>query len=82
MWSYSHDIVKPSTYPPAIRTAAGNAEERAAQIQRIKERLSRLGGNAHQVAAELVVLAREINTLTASEDAPNPGAFRSRKQDN
>jgi hypothetical protein len=90
--SYTHDIVKPEFHPPAIRTVAGNTEERAAQterikeraaqIERIKERLDRLGGSAHQVAAELVVLAREIKTLTASEDAPNAGAFRSRKQDN
>ena len=73
--------MKPQPSPPAIRTAAGNLEERAAQIQRIKERLDRLGGSPHQVAAELVVLAREITTLTASEVAPNRGAFRSRKQD-
>jgi ribosomal protein S12 len=58
------------------RTLSGNNEERAAQIERIKERLDRLGGNPHQVAAELGVLAREIKTLRKT---PNSAA---RKQDN
>jgi hypothetical protein len=74
--------MKPQPHPPALRSAAGNAEERAAQIQRIKERLDRLEGNAHYVAAEIVVLAREIKTLTASEGAPNPSAFPSHKLNN
>jgi hypothetical protein len=53
------------------RTLSGNSEERAAQIERIKERLDRLGGNPHQVAAELGALAREIKTLRKT---PNPAA--------
>ena len=65
-----------------MRTALANAEERAAQIQRIQERLDRLGGDAHYVAAELVVLAREIRTLTASEDPSQPCGFQTPKQDN
>lgn len=81
MRSYTPEIMKPQPHPPALRSAAGNAEERAAQIQRIKERLDRLEGNAHYVAAEIVV-AREIKTLTASEGAPNPSAFPSHKRNN
>lgn len=66
--------------PPVVRTAR-NRGERAAQIQRIKERLDGLGGSAHHVAAELVVLAEEIKRIIACEDAPNPCAFPSRKRD-
>jgi hypothetical protein len=77
---YTHKIVQP--HRPAVRTAAGNAEERSAQIQRIKERLDRLGGTAYRLAADLEVLGREIRTLTASEDAPNYAVFPSRKQHN
>ena len=79
MGLYTHHIVKPQPHPPVVRTAAGNTEERVTQIQRIKERLDRLGGNAQHVATELVVLAREIRTLTAPEDLPDP-ALRERKQ--
>lgn len=64
--------MNPQLHPPALRTAAGNAEERATQIQHIKERLDRLVGNAHHIAAELVVITQEIEPLTASKDALNP----------
>lgn len=73
--------MKDQPYPHVARTLSGNSEARFAQIERIKERLDRLGGNAHQVAAELAVLAREIRTLHNSKAAPN-AALPSRKQDN
>jgi hypothetical protein len=70
MWSYASDTVKSEPRPPVVRSFTGNCEERAAQIARITERLDRIGGNAHQVAAELAVLAREIKTLHDAEGAP------------
>ena len=72
--------MKPQSNRPVVRTAAGNIEERAAQIQCIKERLERLGGNANQVAAELVALARKIKALTGYKD--QSVAAPTRKQDN
>ncbi len=62
--------MKSEPHPPVVRSFTGNCEERAAQIKRITERLNRLGGDAHQVAAELAVLAREIRTLHDAEAAP------------
>jgi hypothetical protein len=74
--------MKPQLDRPAVCTPAGNLAERAAQIQRFQERLDRIGGTAHQVAAELVVLARDIKTLPASQDVVNPSPVSSRNQEN
>jgi hypothetical protein len=71
--------MKSEPRPPVVRSFTGNCEERAAQIARITERLDRIGGNPHQVAAELATLAREIRTLHDAEGAPlgnpNNGKF-------
>jgi hypothetical protein len=71
IWSYAQRYhMKSEPRPPVVRSFTGNCEERAAQIARITERIERLGGNPHQVAAELATLAREIKTLHNTEAAP------------
>ena len=73
--------MKPTSHPSGVRSFTGNIEERAVKIERIKERLDRLSGNAHQQAAELSVLAREIKTLHDAEAAP-AADVHSRQQHN
>ena len=55
-----------------VRSAAGNGEERAAQIDRIQERLSRLHQFSQHIASEVTALTTDVEKLTdhASPFAP------------
>ena len=61
-----------SQHPIPVRTAAGNGEERAAQINRIQERLSRLHQSSQHIASEVAALTTDIEKLAdhASPSAP------------
>lgn len=48
---------------PPVLTASGNGEERAAQIDRIQERLSRLHQFSEHIASEVEAMVREVQKL-------------------
>ena len=50
-----------------VRTAAGNGEERAAQIQRIQERLDRLRQFSQHIAAEVAAVTEDMEKLNKSD---------------
>ena len=55
-----------------VRTAEGNGEERAAQIQHIQERLTRLHRVHEQISGEVNQLTADVKTLTEEPAAPAP----------
>ena len=55
--------------PSAVRTTAGNGEERTAQIERIQERLDRLRQFSQRIAIEVVAMTLEMAKLN---DPPPP----------
>lgn len=54
-------------HPPVLRTAAGNREERAAQIQHIQERCDRLRRYTEHMTAEVVAVTREDDHWTLAK---------------
>ena len=60
-----------SQHPIPVRTVAGNGEERAAQIDRIQERLSRLHQFSQHIASEVTALTTDVQKLA---DHPSPSA--------
>ena len=63
-----------SQHPIPVRTAAGNGEERAAQIDRIQERLSRLHQFSQHIASEVTALTTDVQKL--ADHHPSPSAKR------
>lgn len=61
--------VKLQSHPhrPAVRTASGNGEERAAQIDRIQGRLDRLRRFAAEITTEVADMTRDIEYLSPYE---------------
>ena len=59
--------LQPHPHRPAVRTASGNGEERAAQIDRIQGRLDRLRRFAAEITTEVVDMTRDIENLGAHE---------------
>ena len=59
--------LQPHPHRPAVRTASGNGEERAAQIERIQGRLDRLRRFAAEITTEVADMARDIENLSAYE---------------
>jgi len=68
-----------SQHPIPVRTVAGNGEERAAQIDRIQERLSRLHQFSQHIVSEVTALTTDVEKLT---DHPSPSAPRQRRDSN
>lgn len=69
---YARQAVKPQAHPPVARTLSGNGEERAAQIERIQERLSRLHRFSEHIATEVAAMVQEVQKLGDAE-APKVG---------
>ena len=61
-----------SQHPIPVRTAAGNGEERAAQIDRIQERLSRLNQFSHHIASEVAALTTDVDKLADHASPSTP----------
>ena len=61
--------LQPHPHRPAVRTASGNGEERAAQIDRIQGRLDRLRRFAAEITTEVADMTRDIENLS---HAPPP----------
>jgi chromosome segregation ATPase len=59
-------------HPMPVRTAEGNGEERAAQIQHIQERLTRLHRVHEQISGEVNQLTADVKTLTEEPAPPAP----------
>jgi len=59
-------------HPMPVRTAEGNGEERAAQIQHIRERMARLHRVHEQISAEVKQLTNDVKTLTQEPAAHAP----------
>ena len=59
--------LQPHPHRPAVRTASGNGEERAAQIDRIQGRLDRLRRFAAEITTEVADMTRDIENLSAHE---------------
>ena len=59
-------------HPPAVRTASGNGEERAAQIDRIQARLDRLRRFAAEITTEVADMTRDIENLSPHEPPTRP----------
>lgn len=59
--------LQPYSYRPPVRTASGNGEERAAQIDRIQGRLDRLRRFAAEITTEVADMTRDVANLTAHE---------------
>jgi hypothetical protein len=66
-------------HPPAVRTASGNGEERAAQIDRIQGRLDRLRRFTAEITTEVAEMTRDVANLSTHEPATRtpPSAKRS-----
>ena len=58
--------------PMPVRTAQGNGEERASQIQHIQERLARLHRVHEQIRGEVKQITDDVKTLTEEPTAPAP----------
>ena len=56
--------------PMPVRTAEGNGEERAAQIQHIQERMARLHRVHEQIRAEVKQLTDDVKALNEEPAAP------------
>ena len=56
--------------PMPVRTAEGNGEERASQVQHIQERLARLHRVHEQIRGEMKQLTDDVKTLTEEPTAP------------
>ena len=71
--------LQPHPHRPAVRTASGNGEERAAQIDRIQGRLDRLRRFAAEITTEVADMTRDIENLNAREPPTRtpPSAKRS-----
>jgi hypothetical protein len=54
-------------HPTVVRSASGNGEERAAQIERIQERLDRLRRFAEQMTSEVSAVTHDVEKLSGSE---------------
>ena len=50
-------------HPPVLRTAAGNREERATQVQQIRERLDRLRRFTEHMTADVVTVKDDPSAL-------------------
>ena len=59
-------------HPMPVRTADGNGEERAVQIQHIQERVARLHRVHEQISGEVKQLTEDVKTLTREPAAPAP----------
>ena len=65
--AYARPAMKTTPHPPAVRSAAGNGEERAAQITRIQNRLDRIRRVHEHMGTEIVGLAEDVNQLNSYE---------------
>lgn len=54
---------QPRTHRVPVLTASGNWEERAAQIERIQERLNRLHRLSEHITTEVAAMVKEVQKL-------------------
>ena len=71
--------LQPHSHRPPVRTASGNGEERAAQIDCIQRRLDRPRRFAAEITAEAADKARDVANLGVHERSTRtpPSAKRS-----
>ena len=68
--AYARPAMRTSPHPPAVRSAAGNGEERAAQITHIQDRLDSIRGVHEHIGTEIAGLTEDVKQLNSNEPPP------------